>query len=122
LEFLLDRLQASVHVPNIWQDYFLKQGLCQPRPEDRRQFVRRFLREDAVCEIRQTLPVIPRRHEFSKVYLKDISKGGIGFLMSQQLFPCEQVHLWTRLGRLSCNVMRCAKQNERCYEIGARFA
>jgi hypothetical protein len=121
LALLLERLQPCVELPEGWTDYFTRCGALPTAPEERRQFARRCLREEAICELGKSLPAIDRRHEFSKVFLKDISRGGVAFLAAQQLYPGEHLTLWTRGGKLPCSVVRCTRHNDRCYEIGSRF-
>jgi hypothetical protein len=121
LNLLLRRLQAAVEVPGGWTDYFGRQGILPAVTDEQRRYARRYQREEAICEWDQTLPAIPRRHEFSKVYLKDLSRTGVAFLAILQLYPGENVALWTSRGKLNCSVVRCIKHNERCYEIGASF-
>jgi hypothetical protein len=119
LRLLLGSLQSTVTVPPAWADYFGQQGLLPASPDDRRRFARRYLREEAICELDQSLPAIARRHEFAKVYVKDYSRGGIAFLASRQLFPGEDLWLWTSQGKLPCSVVRCTKHHDRCFDVGA---
>jgi hypothetical protein len=102
-------------------DFFVRGGLMPSVSDERRQFPRRYLRETAVCELAQSLPAIERARTFAKVYLKDVSRGGISFLAPQQLYPCEELQLWTNSGKHACRVIRCTKHNDRCYEIGTRI-
>jgi hypothetical protein len=119
LDLLLNRLQVSVQIPEEWADYLGRKGVLPTTPNDDRRFSRRYLRAEAICETSQSLPAIERRHEFNKVYLKDISRNGIGFITARELYPEEQVVMWTRVGKFNCSVARCRKHNDRCFEIGA---
>ncbi len=68
-----------------------------------------------------TLPAIERPHGFTKVYTKDVSRSGISFLTTHQLYPSERVILWTQKGKLTCEVARCLKHNDKCFEVGAVY-
>jgi hypothetical protein len=52
----------------------------------------------------------------------DISRSGIAFLHSEQLFPGERVSLWLPIGKRSYVVERCVEHNDSCFEIGAAVA
>ena len=121
LAVLLSRLQSTVQIPAAWTGFWESQGVLPTRSDDRRQFARRRVREEAVCEMNQTLPAISRKHEFCKVCLKDQSRNGIAFLVMRELYPNEKLILWTRSGKFDYSVARCLKHNDRCYEIGARL-
>ena len=54
--------------------------------------------------------------------MKDISRGGAGFLHSAPLYPGERVRLGLPTGSLDYIVVRCARHHELCYEIGAEIA
>jgi len=119
LDLLLSKLKISVRLPDSWTDFLDRKGILPAIPNDGRRFTRRYLRTEAVCETHQSLPAIERPHEFNKVYLKDISRSGIGFFTVRELYPEEQVVMWTRVGTFNCSVTRCRKHNDHCYEIGA---
>lgn len=122
LERLLDSLPYRVAMPPDMADFFTKTGTLPTVPSDFRRFGRRRLRQEAVCEVTTTLPAIERECGYHRVYLRDISRGGISFLHSEQLFPLEQVVLWTHAGKLRSLVCRCVKKSDNAYEVGAKFA
>jgi hypothetical protein len=76
----------------------------------------------AVLEVLGTLPAIPREAEEHVVLMKDISRGGAGFLHSAPIYPGERVRLWLPTGSLEYTVVRCARHHQSCYEIGAQVA
>jgi hypothetical protein len=55
------------------------------------------------------------------VLTTDVSRQGVAFLHSAQLFPGEVVTVWFPAEKLACRVMRCLKHNANCFEIGAAF-
>jgi hypothetical protein len=76
----------------------------------------------AALEHRQSLPALPRADTRHVVYTKDVSRGGIGFLHSEPLFPMEQFRLALPDGKSrTIEVVRCRRIQQRCFEIGAVF-
>ena len=96
-------------------------SLPPANPDERRGFTRRQLRIRAVMDLRQSLPAIEREMAFHCIYLRDISRTGIGFLHADELFPGEECRLWLPQKELHVTVIRCRRQARRCYAIGARF-
>ena len=96
-------------------------NLPVPKPDDRRRFVRRPIRMRAVMDLRQSLPAINRERAFHCVYLRDISRTGIGFLHADELFPGEDCRLWLPQKELHVTIVQCRRQTARCYVIRARF-
>lgn len=120
LTALLSHLSSAVQLPVDWET--AQHGLGRPAfPSDMRRFARITMRSDAICEVLPTLNAIERSHGLVKVHTKDISKCGVAFLMPMQMYPREQVILWTRSGKLRCEIKRCVKVRDKCYEVGAEF-
>ena len=92
-----------------------------PKPDERRGFARRQLRVRAVMDLQQSLPAIERERAFHCIYLRDISRTGIGFLHADELFPGEECRLWLPQTELHVSIVQCRRQGPRCYLIGARF-
>ena len=92
-----------------------------PNPHELRGFVRRQLRTRAVMDLRQSLPAIERERAFHCIYLRDISRTGIGFLHADELYPGEECRLWLPQKDLHVNIVQCRRQTARCYVIGTRF-
>lgn len=121
LTVLLEHPPGGVQLPDSW---FEPVGRTVPPPPamyDRRRFPRARCRSEAVCELMPSLPAIQRRHGFCKVYMLDASRCGFGFLAPLQLYPSEQIILWTQSGKFRCMVARCTKRGPKCYEIGVVF-
>ena len=87
-------------------------------PQNLRRFARKKVRGEMLCQITGVLPSVPRSSEVKKVVSLDLSRSGFCYLTDQQLYPGEEVLLWTLIGRIPCEVARCLKHNDRCYEIG----
>jgi hypothetical protein len=122
LSKLLAACECDVAVPSEWQDRLSRRGLGPAMPSDRRRFVRHTFPCRAILEMRQTLPAIPRRHIIKQVVTRDLSREGIGFLASQQLYPGERIALWLPRGKKNLTVVRCVEHGENCYEVGAVLA
>ena len=118
---MLQQLPQDVCIPEEWTDFFEADGILPTVSDDHRRFARRFLRKMAVCEVLPTLPAIGRHHGCHCVMLRDISRGGIGFLHFEQLFPNEKIAIWTGATKLPMTVCRCVKRCDKGYEVGARF-
>jgi len=120
-EQLLKSLECHVEIPAEWQDdYFREQGPAATRWEEQRRFVRHCLRTKAVLEVAPSLPAIPRQPAFYAVFTRDLSRGGIGFLHADQLFPGERCRLWLPTQCLPFLITHCRRLNGRCYLIGAK--
>lgn len=117
LSGLIARLPETVQVPpHLTTD---DGETCSPHVL--RRFARKTVRAEMLCQIGGTLPSVPRNSEINKVISLDVSRGGIGFLMNKQLYPGEEVLLWTQIGRIPCGVARCLKHNDHCFEIGVEI-
>lgn len=114
LKGLLARLPQTVEVPsNVGAN-----DRETPVPQNLRRFARETVRGEMLCQIGGVLPSVPRRLEISKVVSLDVSRGGFCFLMNKQLYPGEEVLLWTQIGSIPCVVVRCLQFNDQCYTIG----
>jgi hypothetical protein len=108
------QLSETVQLPSGWK---ADADRCNV-PHDLRRFARKTVRGEMLCQLGRTLPTVERNTEISKVVSMDVSRGGFGFLMDRQLYPGEEVLLWTQIGRIPCGVVRCLKHGEKCFEIG----
>ncbi len=122
LSKLLEACECDLAVPSEWQDRLTRRGVIQPIPGDRRQYIRHHFNDWGVLEYDETFSSIPREHTIAQVMTIDISRSGIAFLHSEQLFPGEQVSLWLPIGKRSYVVERCVEHNDSCFEIGAAVA
>ena len=122
LNKLLEACECDLAVPSEWQDRLTRRGVIQPIPGDRRRYVRHHFNGQGVLEYDETFSSIPREHTIAKVATRDVSRGGIAFLHSEQLFPGERVSLWLPIGKRSYVVERCVEHNDSCFEIGAAVA
>ena len=119
---LIEACECDLAVPSEWQDCLTRRGVIQPIPGDRRQYIRHHFNDWGVLEYDETFSSIPREHSITKVATRDVSRGGIAFLHSEQLFPGERVSLWLPIGKRSYVVVRCVEHTDSCFEIGAAVA
>jgi hypothetical protein len=118
---ILQKLPDTVEVPSHLApgDLIAHAEACAPH--NRRRFARRKMGHQILCQVASVLPAFPRKFSTCKAIALDLSRCGIRFLLDQQLFPEEEVLLWTLIGQIPCKVARCLKHNDRCYEIGAEI-
>lgn len=117
-----DQVVCEVWLPADW-DAAPASG--QPLPtiaDDRRRFPRFHYRVRGLYEPAATFPDLARPEKAYVVYTKDISRGGIAFLHSLELFPKEhgRLRLPGKFDR-EFEVVRCLRFSERCYLVGASF-
>jgi hypothetical protein len=115
------KLTCQVEVPPEWGDYMSGSGVVAPTHNDRRRFVRHRFRSRVILELSQTLPSIPREREFHSIYTRDLSRQGVSFLHSRQLFPCERCVLWFPQRKMRVDVVSCRRFNSRCYLTAGRL-
>ncbi|OHB73408.1 MAG: hypothetical protein A2V70_11625 [Planctomycetes bacterium RBG_13_63_9] len=117
-----DGLECRIQIPRKWLRYFEMQGVLGTVMNDCRRFPRFHCRACAVLHYRRTLPAVPRVEGRYAVLTRDVSREGVCFLHEEELYPCEEMALDLPGGKhMGIRVFRCAKHNDRCFEIGARF-
>ncbi len=115
---LISKLPCRVEIPEKWGNFLEGRGPLPAIPNDRRRFVRHQFRGKAVLEVRQSLPSIEREHQYEVVYMRDLSRQGISFVHSGQLFPTETCRLWLPERKITLQIVRCQRVQERCYVVG----
>lgn len=121
LTHLLATLPCDVLIPTSWGSFFTERGPATPTYGDRRRRVRHRVRIKAVLEVEQTLPMIERDPLSFVVYSHDVSRDGLAFVHSQQMFPSETCQLWLPHGKVPLIVTRCQRFNSRCYVVGTHL-
>lgn len=119
LNKLLENCEHQLVIPSQLRDSLTKRGPTPPSPNDLRKYVRYHFNGLSVLEVAQTFPSIPREKRVARVVTRNVSRGGIAFLHSEQLFPGEEVTMWLPSGKFRYVVVRCIAHHPRCYEIGA---
>jgi hypothetical protein len=115
-------LECRVELPESWASYFERRGQIPSDPDDRRRYPRSHLPACAGLRHCRSLPALPRDTAWHMVYTKDVSRTGLAFLHSEQLFPAEQVTILLLDGRWrAVEVVRCRRVQDGCFDIGAVF-
>ncbi len=122
LNRLVEICECDVDIPSEWRDRLARRGVIQPVPDDRRKYVRHRFSSQAVLEYGETFSSIPRDHTIARVVTCDVSRSGLAFLHSEQLFPGEQVTLWLPIGKRSYVVAWCVEHNDNCFQVGVTVA
>jgi hypothetical protein len=114
--------RCRVLIPEAARRILEKKGAMPTLHGDGRRFPRHRTQGWAVLEYQTTFPALARPVELHAVLLVDISRGGVGFLHSEQLFPLEQMSLTlnndsTRI----IKIMHCRRLGDCCYFVGGEF-
>ena len=93
---------------------YFRDGPLPPLPDCRRTYQRFYLRAKGVLK---------RGDDLLGVYLKDMSRTGVGLYAPIQLFPKEQLEIWIFPARrkLALEMVRCRRKGPACYECGTRM-
>lgn len=93
-----------------------------PTENDQRRFRRQRVFCAAALRLAPTLQALPRAVEWHKIVVRDVGRGGVGFLHSQQLYPSERLQMvFPDLRTHYIEVVRCRKLGDHCFEVGAQF-
>jgi len=115
-------LQFNLQLPLSPDGFFVASGRRPPTGADKRRFGRQHLWGVAALQHGTSLPARPRPADWHKVVVCDISRNGIRFLHSEQIFPQEQMLLvLPDFKRRYVEVVRCLCLGDRYFEVGARF-
>ncbi len=122
----LQRLECRVAIPQDLLDEMTRRESSHGVYDDRRQFQRRkCAMEQAIAGMQplSNLPALKRAESWERVYIADISRGGVGFLHSGPLYPLEQLCMLFPTGlQRTLEVVRCRRLATHCFSVGARFA
>ncbi len=122
-EQLTECRDCPVLLPPSVQDGAKSLGTASVIDDDQRRFPRRYVRGCAILEYGQTFPGLPRDRAQFKVCARDLSRGGISFYHSGQLYPKERLKITFLNGAAATiEIIRCLRHPNGCFEIGARFA
>src|SRR5271170_573364 len=90
---LIGGLKSSVKIPDDWTDFFEKTGPTGTCWEGKRQFEQYYHRAPAAITMLPTLPGLRRSGIAERLYVRDISRAGVGLLHGEELFPGERCRL-----------------------------
>jgi hypothetical protein len=115
-------LPCEIGLPREWWQAAVEKHRFCSGPADQRRFMRRPFFDKAALHYLPTFPTLRRPQGFCRIYTVDLSRGGLCFLHSGQLFPQERVTIVLGNGRqYVVEVRRCRRMQAKCFEIGARF-
>ncbi len=115
-------LTFELKMPSSPEEYFSVSGAVPTMWQDQRRFVRKHLRVVAAIQYRRSLPAHPRSAQWHKVVTRDLSRNGVSFLHSEQIFPLEQLLLVLPDCKPRCiEVVRCRRLGDQCFQVGASF-
>jgi hypothetical protein len=115
---VLDRLV----VPENQRQLLERAGVVPSFDGDVRRFPRCYAVGRAELRCYQGLPAFSRPQERHAIMMIDLSRGGIGFLHSEQLFPGERAVVALAGGKeVHVEVQWCRRLGEQCYQVGGRF-
>jgi hypothetical protein len=121
----IERLPCFVELPAALEAAFESQGPTASLPGCKRRFPRfrcRGKNKRVALEYRQSLPGLPRGQVWFAAYITDISRGGVGLLHSEPLYPKERFRIVLLDGSLrQIEIVRCQRLDEYCYALGACF-
>ena len=117
-----DKLLCEIKLPDQWREDCKLTGPLPSRLDDRRRFPRFHYRVAAILQCQDSFPKFRRPRELHSIYTTDISRGGLAFLHSQELFPKERVRVSMRGGSpQELEVVRCRYLHDHCFLVGCRF-
>ena len=128
---IVSQLRCEIELPPSMEDFFDADGILPTTADERRRFARMDVRTFGALQYRQTFPCLARTPSWYRVYTKDLSRGGLCFLHSEQLYPLEQMHMILpsesvqtvipRCNRVIVEIRRVRRLGPQCYETGACF-
>jgi hypothetical protein len=118
-------LPCEVVLPDFLRVDFERRGFATTSHAERRRYPRYRLQghaHRAALRYAPSLPALKRPPMVAGVFTTNISRGGVGFLHSEQMYPQERAEfvLPTGVGRV-IEVAWCRRLGPRCFEVGARF-
>lgn len=121
----LRQLASSFRLPDNWSEYSEPMGLAPSMPGCQRRWprIRCHSKNRLVAlELRQTFPSLPRNQAWVGVYLVDMSRGGVGLLHGEPLYPKERLRIILPSGTPRViEIVHCTRIAEHCFRIGSRF-
>ena len=110
---LWESVEQKAELPQGQRDYWAQKGEQPIRTDSRRRYHRKFLRGKGV---------INRKGQELAIYLKDISRMGLGFYSPVQLFPEDVVTVQLPANKLFLvRVVRCRRLGVRSFDCGSVF-
>ncbi len=111
-------LPLLIRLPDELHNFFGETGYSFSFPDEHRSAARLKVRSEAI--LRGTkLPVFLRRPQrLARVFVKDLSRTGVGILAHEQIWPAEEFMLDFCGRKLVVRAVRCRKLCDRCFDVG----
>jgi len=118
----VESLSCNIELPDDWDDRQRSLVQVVDNNQNRRRYPRQTCRANAAMRPRKTLPPIRRNETWSRILLQNISRCGVGFLHSEQLYPEEEaIIVFPNGSQRILRVMRCRRLGPKCFEVGGEF-
>ncbi len=118
--------ELKVILPDHLKSFFGEQGYSPTTAEEQRSRAR--LRVRCATEIRfiHNPPALDtdgplRSSQVERALVKDLSRGGIGILYHEQIFPNEKFEIDLQGRVITAVAVRCKKISPSCFETGAKI-
>ncbi len=118
---LIASRECEIELPSEWTGYFDERGEITAYLSDERSNSRLKIRTEGLMWFEHTLPFRPREALMTRVYTKDFSRCGLGFLTPFELYPEECVRIVLSTFWLDVQVVRARRITSKCYEIGTKL-
>jgi len=114
-------LESKTILPASLAAFFAEPGYCESTFFESRKNSRLRIRCKAAISIEASPPSIPRSERQFIVYVKDISKRGIGIVSHIQIFPAEELLICFQHREVRATAVRCRRIGDFCWECGAQI-
>lgn len=111
-------LPLLVQLPEQMSGFFSEAGYLETVFCELRGQARLRVRCISVLESEFLPPFLGIKQRRAKVFIKDLSRSGLGLLSHEQLWPCETFFVVLQGRRLNVRVVRCRKLAQACFEVG----
>ncbi len=106
-------LDLRPELPCSEKEYWNQSGPVRVQADSQRRYNRTYLRGIGILHCKEG---------DLAVYVKDLSRMGVGFYSPVQLFPCDRVELQLSGKKLlRLQITRCLRIRDRCFECGSVF-
>ncbi len=106
-------LSLRSELPCSEEEYWNQSGPVKVQVDTQRRYNRTYLRGIGILHCKE---------RDLAVYVKDLSRMGIGFYSPVQLFPCDWVELQLPGNKLlSLQITRCLRIRDRCFDCGTVY-
>ena len=122
LKDLLGTCACRLVISNAAHRLLKAQGMCSANVVDQRRFPRYAMQGWAMLECQPTFPGFTRSTEAHTVLLVNVSRGGLAFFHSEQLYSRERLCVTMPDGTPRfVSVARCQWLGPSCYLVGCEF-